>query len=740
MFIYQKTSLKNNFLKLLNNYSVLLLTIVNFLIFTQISTNFTLASNIKTTRSANKNNNKKEEKVASNQTPISQILWQGINKKDVEILKKIVILLDKKNHQQALDLIRNNTNFLVNNSTEEQNLVKNRPNLREALLNIISWQQFSNKDNINKINFNEISDFVSENPFYHNIDEVKRNAEKIALIKDLPYQKAEKYFKINPATTKESKLYLLQSEISFFNNFHGSTAEKSRLYQQIRDLIGEVWIKENFTEGEESRFIEKFKKHITIKDCIERINRLLWDDKTEEAKRIIYLVDQDHQKLFNAVLELSKMPSNTKDILDQVPSKLSNNEILTHRRIIWHKNNNQIDEILSLMKNLPENSKFGQKWWNLRKLYGREMLKNRRYKIAYSLIANHNLATSSPDFWEAEWTAGWLALRFVRNNNQAYSHFDKLYKAVSQPVTLARAAYWLGMTSEAKGDKKQAIHWYKTAAKYPIFFYGQLAIHKHRKLDKTGAKHDIILPKDPDIYLSDLTATANSKTLQIAYLLALIGDKNSATKIFEWTVQNAKTDGQIAVIMRIINEIGDRTIDAKVARAASKRNVLFVRDKFQIVNEVENDQYAPLIHAIIKQESAFLPSAVSKVGAIGYMQLMPETAKITAKEMGISYDRRKLAGDIDYNVKLGSFYIKKLLNKFEGSEILAVASYNAGPGATQRWINEFYDPRIENDIDKVVDWIELITYTETRNYVQRIMENLIVYKYLMSRSNYDDIR
>ena len=119
---------------------------------------------------------------------------------------------------------------------------------------------------------------------------------------------------------------------------------------------------------------------------------------------------------------------------------------------------------------------------------------------------------------------------------------------------------------------------------------------------------------------------------------------------------------------------------------------------------------------------------------------MPETAKITAKEMGIAYDKTKLATDIGYNIKLGSFYIKKLIDKFEGSEILAIASYNAGPGATQRWINEFYDPRIENDIDKVVDWIELITYTETRNYVQRIMENLIVYKYLMARDNYDDLR
>ena len=114
--------------------------------------------------------------------------------------------------------------------------------------------------------------------------------------------------------------------------------------------------------------------------------------------------------------------------------------------------------------------------------------------------------------------------------------------------------------------------------------------------------------------------------------------------------------------------------------------------------------------------------------------------KLVSRDLGIAYDRDKLATDIQYNVKLGTSYIKTLIDRFEGSEILAIASYNAGPNSAQRWINEFYDPRKEKDIDRVVDWIELITYSETRNYVQRIMENLIVYKYLMSRSNYDDIK
>jgi len=192
--------------------------------------------------------------------------------------------------------------------------------------------------------------------------------------------------------------------------------------------------------------------------------------------------------------------------------------------------------------------------------------------------------------------------------------------------------------------------------------------------------------------------------------------------------------------MKIVKEIGDRQLDVKVSRTAAKKNVFFIKDKFQIVKEVPNDEYAPLVHAIVKQESGFAPLAVSHVGAIGFMQLMPATAKLVAKDMGIRYDQKKLSTEIRYNVSLGTFYIKKLIDRFDGSEMLAIASYNAGPNATQRWINEYYDPRKEKDLDKVVDWIELISYSETRNYVQRIMENLIVYKYLMSRANYDTVQ
>ncbi len=233
---------------------------------------------------------------------------------------------------------------------------------------------------------------------------------------------------------------------------------------------------------------------------------------------------------------------------------------------------------------------------------------------------------------------------------------------------------------------------------------------------------------------------SSSRAAQVSYLLTILDRQSDAGKVMEWAINNSASDGEVAIIMSLSNEIGNKQLDVKLSRVAAKKNVFFIKDKFQIVKEISNDEYAPLIHAIVKQESGFAPTALSHVGAVGFMQLMPDTAKLVAKDLGIPYDRNMLATDVKYNVRLGSHYIKKMIDRFDGSEMLAIASYNAGPNATQRWINEFYDPRKEEDLNMVVDWIELITYSETRNYVQRIMENLIVYKYLMSRANYDSIK
>lgn len=676
--------------------------------------------------------------VSAKNLEMSQKLWHPMTNVEVEILKKVSIALEKKNYEEALSYAREMK------SRYKQNDDNNKINLSEALIDIVLWNKFSQKidakSSIKSISYSDISTFVIDNPYYPNINELRKNVEYVAVINNIPFEVSQFYFSNNPASQIESKVYLVDSKIEALSRDKLDEKTKDNERKNIQSQIAKIWIKENFSSEEEKKFLEKYNNNLTEIDHINRIERLLFDSKDDDAQRIMSLVNGDYQALFGGIIEIQDSPKSLDKIISRIPRKLRANEVLIHRQILWLKAKDKIKDLTELLLDLPEKTKYPEKWWSLRRLYGREMIKQKKFENAYKIFANNNLPTTSSDFWEAQWTAGWIALRFNDEPKIALEHFEFLNKNSSQPVTLARSAYWIAMSYEALSQKTKAIEWYKTATKYPTFFYGQLAIHKHRSIDPVGAQEDIILPKNPDITGRDMIKISESRAAQVAYLLAITGNKEDATKIFEWIVNNSPTEGQIAVIMKIVNEIGDRQIDAKISKVASRKNVFFIKDKFQIIKEVASDEHAPLVHAIIKQESGFVPSAVSKVGAIGFMQLMPATAKLVAKEAGLPYDRKKLATDISYNIKLGSHYIKKLIDRFDGSEMLAIASYNAGPNATQRWINEFYDPRQQKDLDKVVDWIELITYSETRNYVQRIMENLIVYKYLMSRNNYDDVK
>lgn len=662
---------------------------------------------------------------------MSKTLWQSFSAADLGLLKEIMHALQEKKYDEAAKLA-NQVGLDAKDS--------DGTSLRDAVSDVVLWNKFSGNINHKKTAFGAIANFAIDNPFLPNIKEIRRNVEAVAIANATSFQSSERYFATYPPLDSESKLFVVESKINSMVASKKSEQDKDYERKILQAQIVKIWIKENLSIEEEEKFLEKYREILTENDHIERIERLLWDNRVVDAMRILSFINSDHQSLFRAIIKIAESPHYIDNFIISVPRKLRTNELLVYRVVLWYKAKDRFDELIELMTRLPSESKFADKWWPYRRLYGREMIKRKDFDKAYKIISRHNLPSNSVDFWEAEWTAGWVALRFVDDKNSALKHFVNLQKNVAQPVTLSRANYWLGMTYQAMGNKSKAIEWYKKAATYPTFFYGQLAIHKHRTIDPLNAANDIILPKNPDITGRDIFKISESRAAQIAYILAITGDKDNASKIFEWIVQNAPTDGQIAVIMKIINELGDRQLDAKISRIAAKKNVFFVRDKFQIVKEVSKDEYAPLVHAIIKQESGFAPSALSKVGAIGFMQLMPETAKLVAREMGAKYDKKKLATDIQYNVLLGSFYIKKLLNQFDNSEMLAIASYNAGPNATLRWINEFYDPRKEKDHDKVVDWIELITYSETRNYVQRIIENMIVYKYLMSRSNYDELQ
>ena len=660
---------------------------------------------------------------------MSQRLWGGLKKSDINNLKKLKVAVAKNQHVTALNVAKSMQDYNSGFSDEA---------IRVALWN--KYGQISDKNSLaSQVSFSDISRFVNDNPFFPNISDLRKNAEMVARIKKIPYQYSRGYFNNFPATETKSKLYLLESEIDYAAQSEDNNQD---IGGEIKNLTVDIWINEDFDSASEDEFLSKYRSQLTEENHITRINRLFWDNKDEDAKRIFYLVGQDYQRLFKAIDALNDNPKYIRKIIASVPRSLRNSEILAYRVIKWQSSNansnSDYKDVADMIIKIPSDVQHKEKWWSLRKLYGREMLKIRQYKRAYNLVSNHGLEPSDKGFADAQWTSGWIALRFLDEPEQAYDDFNAFYLNVGYPISVSRGAYWLGMASEGMGNKQKAIEWYKVAAKYPTYFYGQLGIHKHRKLDSVSTHSDIVMPKDPEIMPEDLKNMAKNEAFKTAYLLALIGDRENAAEIFEYIIANSKTDGEITVVMRVVNEINDSRLDAKISREAAKKNVFFIKDKFQIIKHIKEDSHAALIHAIIKQESGFSVSALSSVGAVGFMQIMPDTAKFIARQMGIKFSKYKLARDEKYNVAMGSYYIKYLIDKFDGSELLAIASYNAGPNATNRWVEEFYDPRKTTDIDKVIDWIELITYSETRNYVQRIMENMIVYKYLLSKDNLDD--
>ncbi|MDR2077725.1 MAG: lytic transglycosylase domain-containing protein, partial [Rickettsiales bacterium] len=318
----------------------------------------------------------------------------------------------------------------------------------------------------------------------------------------------------------------------------------------------------------------------------------------------------------------------------------------------------------------------------------------------------------------------------------AFKHFHNIYKNAKYPVSIAKATYWLGRVMEKKGDKKSAIHWYNISSKYPLTYYGQLASYEKYDLLEVADRSKLFdFPKAPEINPEDMKSLDDNKIVKYAILYhSYENRKEEANEIFNVLVSTIlESKGEIAGLVKIVNGLGDEQLSAMVSRQASYKMVFYINNIFPTMKidrkkESAISENLILIHAIIKQESDFLVRAESGAGAKGIMQIMPSTAKRICKELGIKYSDYWLKHDRIYNIRLGSYYINRLIRDYEGSKILAIASYNAGPNAVNRWIKDFGDPRTMNDLESMVDWIESIDYKETRNYVQKVLGNFIVYE------------
>jgi soluble lytic murein transglycosylase len=492
-------------------------------------------------------------------------------------------------------------------------------------------------------------------------------------------------------------------------------------------MIKDIWINENFVKSHEQSFYRKFRKYLTLGDNRARADRLMWEGRYWPAQRMIYRVDAQYRKLIEARTSLRRMQGNVDLLVSHVPQSLQNDAGLIYERMRWRRKKG-LESAYELLKLLPEGMPYPNRWWDERAIMARQLLQKGFVTEAYRVAAQHGLTEDHPaDHAEAEFLAGWIVLRFLNEPKQAKGHFQRLYDNVSYPVSLARGAYWLARAIEQEGDKEAAKTWYAKAAQYPTVYYGQLATAK------VNPGKGLTLPPDPSVDPEIRSRFDANELVRAVRMLAAAGEEERLYSLILHIASLEDTPGWHILTARLARLSGRPDLAIRVTKKTLQDHGHFVAGGYpklvppRLPKNVKVDApETPLILAIVRQESEYDTEAISHAGARGLMQLMPATARTVAKRAGLRYSKVKLTSDPDYNLALGQSYIAELIDDYGGYLPMAIAAYNAGPHRVRQWIKQNGDPR-EADVD-AIDWIELIPFTETRNYVQRVLENVQVYR------------
>lgn len=490
-------------------------------------------------------------------------------------------------------------------------------------------------------------------------------------------------------------------------------------------LIRNLWRTETFAESTEKQIVKNFGSLLRTSDSKYRMDRLLYDDRTSEAVRAAGHLDKDQRALASAVALVIKESSKAGKALDALSARMKREPVYLYARIKYLRHADKIDAAAAMLLDAPRDPKVlidPDAWWVERRLVSRELIEKGDAKRAYAIVAAH--AAESPTMRaEAEFHAGWYALEFLHDPKTAIVHFGHIAGLSTTALSLSRAEYWQARASADAGDTVGAAAHFRNAAAYPTAFYGQLAIAR------LGGR---TLPlAQPAPASADVRARFESRELvQAIRHLTAIGE-SERTGVFYRALADTLTDpSEIALVARMAEENGLHTYALQVGKAAAARglpvDVLAYPTAAIPASAKLSNVEKPMVYAIARQESAFNANAVSGAGARGLLQMMPATAKETAKAVGLPYSKARLTSDPSYNATLGAAHLASLVDRFGGSYVMMFAAYNAGGRRVDAWVNAHGDPR-DPKVD-VVNWIELIPFTETRNYVQRIMENMQVYR------------
>jgi len=489
-------------------------------------------------------------------------------------------------------------------------------------------------------------------------------------------------------------------------------------------LVREAWRSDPMSEDTETSALEMFGALLSAGDQKARMDALLYTTENEAAAmRAAKRLGAGYVALAKARLAAVRKAPNAKALLDAVPHELHSDTGYLFSRIQLLRRDENYAEAAQLMLGAPKDPARLHnldEWWIERRLLSRKMIDSGEYRTAYVIARDAALPTRDIYKTEQEFTAGWIALRFLNDPQSAAQHFARIGVGSVNPTTLARGGYWQGRAAEAAGRMQEARAAYTAAAEQSTSYYGQLA------RAKLGM---------PRLELNDAPAPRSRgvdrlEIVRAVQLLFDLDEREMAIPIFADAGENGDPDALVG-----LGELTARQGYARgmllVGKAALNRGLPFDVYAYPVTgipsfSAIGPDVEKSVIFAIARQESAFNQGDVSPAQAYGLMQVTPEAGRYVCKRAGVAFDLNRMKTDSAYNAALGAAELGGLMEDFRGSYIMTFAAYNAGRGSLKKWIDRYGDPR-DPKVD-AVDWVELIPFAETRNYVQRVMENLQVYR------------
>jgi len=545
--------------------------------------------------------------------------------------------------------------------------------------------------------------FLREHPDWPEPEVLRRRAED-RITSATPAREVWRYFIAFPPLTSAGHMRRLEA---------ASVANAI----DVPRFASESWRAATFRNADEEEFLNKYGRYLSGEDEIVRFDRILRSGRAQVARDLVPRLPPEYQPLANARLAMATRAADAATLLREVSAAKLADPAIKLERLGWLRRTGKLDEARALVLQPPPAQT--EAWWHERHQIARDLLAAGRAAEAYAVTVRHG-QTRGVAFADAEFLAGWIALRRLKKPADAVKHFQTLYDGVSSDSYRSRGAYWLGRAHEAAGHSRQATEWFGRAAAFGQTFYGELAA---RRLPG-GARQ---LPASPVASAAEHEALAKREQVTVARYIGQAGHPERSKPFLLQLARQVTEPGETLLLAELAAELERPDVALTIARRATDRGVILFDALFPVVDlGATGSVERALALALTRQESGFNAAAVSPSGALGLMQLLPATAREVAGKLSLPFVQDKLTSDPTYNVTLGSQYLSQILKRFGGSYEIALAAYNAGPNRVARWLDTMGDPR-GGKVD-MVDWIEMIPLRETRNYVQRIMGDLGVYR------------